>query len=199
MPKPSVTRTINIDGAVSPDILASLLGVNVNTLYNLKDAGKIPDFTKGRNSYAECLQGYVSGLEEAARGLTGNLAEQKIQREIQHTTVKTETMLLDMKIKRQEYGSYLEIKEILEPIIYVINSGLNNISRKFGNNPEIVETIDNLLSTLHQLGNVIVDKAKLDGEMFVKTKMAEIPEIEKEVKKVYNLDEDVDLALNKFI
>ena len=188
-------RIIDLDGTVSPQILASLLGLNVNSLYKFKNEGRVSDWTEGKNSYAECVTSYINNLEKQARGNVGSLGELKIEKEIQLTVVRSESMLLDMKIKKQEFGSYEEIKELIEPIFHVIAAGLNNITRKFSTNKELIVTVDNLLATLSKLGSAIEEKANLDGDRFVKEKMDasySVKDITEVLKDKFNINESLE-------
>jgi hypothetical protein len=188
-------RIVDLDGSVNADILASLLGLNVNSLYKARANGKIPDWSGGKASYADCILGYVGSLEKIARGQAGSLAEQLTEKTIQLTVTRIENLLVDIKIKRQEYGSYIEIKELIEPIFHVINSGLNNLTRRYSTNKDLVQTVDTLLETLESLGRAITEKAYKDGNEFVSTKLAEKFEGEAidlpSLKDLYNLDNEI--------
>ena len=98
---------------------------------------------------------------------------------------------------KQEYGSYLELKELIEPIFHVINAGLNNLTRRFSSNPDLVKSIDTLLETLGSLGHAIETKANEDAEKYILEKMAVInrPEPEEIVDNVneqFNLNQSLE-------
>ena len=190
-------RTVDLDGSVNPTVLASLLGLNTNSLYTARASGKILDWSGGKHSYAECVLSYISTLEKQARGNIGSLGEMLTEETISLTRTKRENMLLDMKIKKQEYGSYLELKELIEPIFHVINAGLNNLTRRFSSNPDLVKSIDTLLETLGSLGHAIETKANEDAEKYILEKMAVInrPEPEEIVDNVneqFNLNQSLE-------
>ena len=184
-------RTIDLDGKVKPEILASLLGVNVAMLYKYREQGKIVDWAGGKASYAECVVSYVTYLEKSNKGKVGTLADMLTEKVIRKTVAQEEEIWLDIRIKREEFGNYQEIKELIEPIFHIISSSLINIQRRFGKeNPEIIKIIDGSFKALEDLGKRIADKATADGELFIKANLErklDFDELEEIVANKYNL------------
>lgn len=179
-------RVISLDQKPSPAILASLLGITEPMIYKYRETGKLPSRISA--SYQECLTHHIEYLKKQAAGKAGTILELKMEKETRKIMAQEEEILLNMKIRREQYGDYKELKELFEPIFMLIQSNLVNISRKF---PETMEEIDNAIDTLNSLGVRIADKAEADGNAFIKEMLERdlsLEAIDKELRDNFGLD-----------
>ena len=180
-------RTINLDQKPSPAILASILGVTEPMIYKYREKGQLPSNLSA--SYAECILHFINYYKTLAAGKSGDVAQLKMIHETRNLIAKEEMQWLEIKKLRQELGDYKEIKDLIEPVLYIIHSSLVTISRQF---PDTRKSIDNAIESIYSLGKRIAEQAQSDGDAFVRERLEKeltLDEAENVVEKKFGLGE----------
>ena len=154
---------INLEDAVSPAVLAGILGISVPMIYQARQDGKLPP--ESNATYRNCIQQYVQWHKKRSNVKASSMAERKMLQEIRNGIAKEELTWLDIKEKRSLLIDKQELANILEPIFYLVKSGLVNLSRK---HPTALEDVDNILRSWAALGEKIVLRSEKDAEAYVR-------------------------------
>jgi hypothetical protein len=170
-------QQINIHSKPSPAVLAGLLGINVQMVYQGRQDGKLPPNSDA--SYKECINHYVNYWKTKSSSKVSNVSEAALLQKIKLDTAKTEMEWLNIKQKKEELLDIEQLAETFEPIFIHIRTRMVSIARKFSNHPEIVGAIDQVLEELCHLGETIFKRGQEDLAAFIETKMNEEIEIEK--------------------
>ena len=168
---------IDLDLPVSPAILAGILGISIPMVYQGRQDGKLPP--ESNATYRNCIQQYVQWHKKRSNVKASSMAERKMLQEIRNGIAKEEQTWLDIKAKRELLIDKQEVANIVEPIFYLVKSGLVNLARK---RPEVQEEIDGILRSWATLGERMVSVADMDADKFVRAMLEADPEesIEKE-------------------
>lgn len=153
---------INLDETVSPSVLAGILGVSVPMIYDGRKQGKLP--SNSNATYRECIQQYVQWHKARSNMKASSMAERKMLQEIRNGIAKEELTWLDIKEKRAMLIDKQELAQVIEPVFYLIKSGLTNLARE---TPEIQIKIDTLLRSWQVIGERMERVAKVDSDKYV--------------------------------
>lgn len=157
---------IDLDSVVSPAVLAGILGISVPMIYDSRKQGKLPPNSDA--TYRQSIQQYVQWHKARSNVKASSMAERKMLQEIRNGIAKEELAWLEIKEKRSMLVDKQELAEVIEPIFYLIKSGLTNLARE---NPEIQEKIDNLLRSWQTIGEHMESSAIKDADNFVREKL----------------------------
>ena len=184
-------QQINIHSKPSPAVLAGLLGINVQMVYQGRQDGKLPPNSDA--SYKECITHYVNYWKTKSSSKVSNVGEAALLQKIKLDTAKTEMEWLNIKQKKEELLDIAQLAETFEPIFIHIRTRLVSISRK---HPETVDTIDQAMEELFHLGESIFKRGQEDLAAFIETKMneeIEVEALEPEDNPLNNFDDYVQL------
>ncbi len=170
-------QQINIHAKPSPAVLAGLLGINVQMVYQGRQDGKLPPNSDA--SYKECINHYINYWKTKSSSKVSNVGEAALLQKIKLDTAKTEMEWLNIKQKKMELLEVAQLAETFEPIFIHIRTRLVSISRK---HPETVDTIDQAMEELFHLGEAIFKRGQEDLAAFIETKMKEEIEVEETCK-----------------
>jgi hypothetical protein len=167
------TQLININGKVSPAVLASLLGINVSMVHQGRQDGKLPPNSSA--NYRECLNHYINYWKSKSASKVSNVSEAALLQKIKLDTAKTEMEWLNIKQKKQELLDMQQLETLFEPVFIHIRTRLVSISRK---HPETIPTIDQAMEELFHLGKDLFNKGQEELDAFITTRMNEEVEVE---------------------
>jgi hypothetical protein len=171
-------QQININNKPSPAVLASLLGINVQMVYQGRQDGKLPPNSDA--TYKECINHYVNYWKTKSASKVSNVSEAALLQKIKLDTAKTEMEWLNIKQKKMELLDVNQLAETFEPIFIHIRTRLVSISRK---HPETISTIDQAMEELFHLGTSILLRGQEDLDQFIATKMDAEVEVEETCKE----------------
>jgi len=93
---------INLDGKVSPAILASIFGCNVSLVYQEVQAGRLPNPVI-EHTYRECIQAYLTYFKKNQ--------DLKIEKEKNEARLKELKLEKDLEFKDRKHRAKLEAEE----------------------------------------------------------------------------------------
>lgn len=178
---------IDLNTEAVPAILAGMLDISVPMVYQGRQDGKLP--AKKTATYKECIQQYVKFYKNKIHSAAGTMVEAKLQQDIRNGIAKEELQWLQIKQTKEQLVDVSEMKELFEPIFYLVKSSMVNLARKY---PELENELDNTLETWYVLGEKIVTKAKQDGDGYVREmleRQIELPIAEDEALSTFGLNE----------
>jgi hypothetical protein len=181
-------QQINIHDKPSPAVLAGLLGISVQMVYQGRQDGKLPPNADA--TYKECINHYINYWKTKSSSKVSNVSEAALLQKIKLDTAKTEMEWLNIKQKKMELLDVAQLAEAFEPIFIHIRTRLVSLSRK---HPETTESIDQAMEELYHLGETVFARGSEDLAEFIDIKMNE--ELEVEPKEE---EEEEDKPLNSF-
>lgn len=184
---PTNKAIIDLESIPSPAVLAGILDIPVPMVHQGRQDGKLPPRTDA--TYRECIHRYIEYYKSKVNSRATTMGEAKLEQDIRNGIAKEHLQWLEVKKNKEELLELAVVKDFFEPVFHIINSSLVNLARKY---PSIMPEIDNMLSSLYDLGNKIEQKATIDGDNFVKTMLenqVEIPEAEEAVLNAFGLNE----------
>ena len=180
-------RVIDLDAKPKPAILASMLSITEPMVYKAREQGKLPSELDA--SYSTCLAHYINELRKAASGKAGSMSDALARATVRKLMAQEELLALEIKQKRSELGDYVELAELMRPVLDLILANLNNISRK---HPVVKDEINTCMDSVQTLAQRMAQKAKLDSEVFVRSileKDIDIEDAEREVESAFGLED----------
>ena len=193
---------VDLDGKVSPAVLAGIVNCNVSLLYQFSQLGRLPvDFKN--STYRECIHAFIShyrdqvdiklkrieaaekNKEKVRNGNTSDLdngemnplVAAKLSQNIKTERAREYQIWEKIAIERGDYISKANMDEVIKPIITSIRDLLLSIA---SDNPELESKIDQGMEHLYNLGINIIDDSREDKNHFVHA-MLETP-IEQEIE-----------------
>lgn len=157
---------IDMDAIISPAVLSGILGISVPMVFQGKQDGKLPP--ESNSTYRRNIQQYIQWHKQRNNLKAGTIAEKKMVQDTRNGAAKEEQQWMKIRAERGELIDKAEFSEVFLPIFQLVKSSLVVLARE---NPALQEKIDTILKTWTGLGEEISEKAKEDGENFVKTKL----------------------------
>jgi hypothetical protein len=164
--KKPIGQVINLDGKTSPAVLAGLLGVNVQLIYQYRQDGKLPPNSDA--SYRDCIKHYTLFWKERSIKKANNVSEAAMLQKIQLDKAKTEREWLSLKKEKGELIDTKELYSVMSPIITRIRQQCIAIIRKY---PETQVEVDALIAEWLHLGENLQDEAQKELDSFIEEEM----------------------------
>lgn len=111
----SLSSIIDIDGKVSPTILAEIFGVNVQVLYADAQKGRLPSVLV-ESTYRECIQMYVKHFK---KNVDLKMEQEKNERELKEKKLQLDIELKEKQLsaKKKGYAGDLGDADPLHPLV----------------------------------------------------------------------------------
>ena len=193
MPHQSVSfdGKINLDSPVQPAVLAGILGISVNYVYQNRQENKLP--LDPNTTYRQNIQHYLNWYKQKSVVKSSSIAEAKMLQDIRNSVARTELAWLDVKERKGELLDKQALQEVVYPIFNLVKSGLVSLAREM---PETQIKVDSILRSWATLGDKIVLETDAEGKQFVADMIEKDPEVllqEAEERKLEVEREEKDL------
>lgn len=172
---PTGKQLADLNSAVSPAVLAGLLGCNVAMIYQYRQDGKLPPNSDA--SLRDCIKHHVLYYKTKAASKANNMSEAALVQKIQLDRAKTEQAWLAIKKERGELVDTKILAEVFEPYFINVRMQLCSLARKF---PEMQQEVDKMISGWKELGKKVMMKSQQELDDFIQIQMEKEVELEKE-------------------
>jgi hypothetical protein len=166
-------QLIDINGEVSPAVLAGLLGCNVSMVYQYRQDGKLPPNSDA--TLRDCLKHHVLFWKNKSISKATGLSEAALIQKVQLDRARTESTWLQIKKERGELVETSVLAQVFEPHFLQMRTQLCSIARKF---PDVQVEIDKLLNGWSRLGEELKLTAAEELDNFIQTQMEQEVEID---------------------
>ena len=161
-------QNVNLNGQVSPSLLAGILECEPAQIYANRQSGKLPPDSGA--SLKICLQWYINFLKEKASKKASSTAEAALLQKTKLDRAKTEQAWLVIKRERGELVNVDILAEQFEYYFIHLRMHLCSIARKY---PNIQYEIDIMLKDWSDLGKKTMRKSQKDLDRFIEDKIKE--------------------------
>jgi hypothetical protein len=159
-------QMVNLNGEVSPAVLAGILGVNVSMIYTYRQEGKLPPNSDA--TLRECIKYHLTWWQNKSANKATGLSEAVQLQKIQLDRARTEAQWLAIKKERGELVDIGLLAETFEPHFLQMRAQLASISRK---HPELQKELDTLQKSWVKLGLDMRVQASEELEDFIQKEM----------------------------
>ena len=166
-------QLIDLNGPVSPAVLAGLFGVSVANIYQYRQNGRLPADTGA--SYRDCFLHHITFMKDKAGGKVASLREAGELQRLQLDRVKTEKAWLEVKAERKELIDREVLAGLFEPLFLQVRSQLNSLARK---HPEAKEEVIRTMQSWERIGVTMRKQATEELDRLVEEQMEYEPEID---------------------
>lgn len=177
-------QLIDLNGPVSPAVLAGLLDCSVALVYQYRQNGRLPPNSDA--SYKECIKHHLTFWKNRTAAKANNLTEAVMLAELRLKEPKIEREWLAVKKERAELLEVNKLAEVLEPVFLAVRTQLCSLARK---HPEVREGVDKILEGWERMGKETFALASQENDDFIKNMMekdldvAELKKKEQELEK----------------
>src|SRR5574343_569984 len=169
-------------------ILAGILGITIQQVYEGRKTGKLPPVSTA--TYKECIQFYINFYKNKIAAKSGTMLEAKMEQDIRLSKAREAAQWLEIKKQKEEVVSVSEMTELFVPVFHIIKSNLVNLTRE---HPETTTAIDRTLERLYVLGEKMVARAKADGLGYVQAQLDKeviLPEVDEDLKTSFGIHDN---------
>lgn len=165
-PKGTAAQMVNLNGEVSPAVLAGILGVNVSMIYTYRQEGKLPPNSDA--SLRECIKFHLTWWQNKSTNKANGLSEAVQLQKIQLDRARTEAQWLAIKKERGELVDIKLLAATFEPYFLQMKAQLASIARK---HPELQHELDTLQKSWVKLGSEMRVQASEELDDFIRREM----------------------------
>lgn len=166
-------QLVDINGEVSPAVLAGILGCNVSMVYQYRQDGKLPPNSDA--SLRDCLKHHVTYWKNKSIQKATGLSEAALLQKVQLDRARTEATWLQIKRDRGELVDTAKLAQTFEPHFLHLRTQLCSLARK---NPSLQVEIDKIMAGWAKLGEEMKLQATEELDNFIQTQMEKEVEIE---------------------
>ena len=164
---------VDINGEISPAVLAGILGCNVSMVYQYRQDGKLPPNSDA--SLRDCLKHHVTYWKNKSIQKATGLSEAALLQKVQLDRARTESTWLQIKKERGELVDTDLLAQTFEPHFLHLRTQLCSLARK---HPDIQMEIDKILNGWAKLGEEMSIKATEELQDFIQIQMDKEIDIE---------------------
>ncbi len=164
-----------LSNKVSPAILSAMLGCYPENIYQMRQDGRLPPSPEA--SYFECIKHHLEYLKGKVNARRTTMGEAKLEQDIRNGKAKEVLQWLEVKEKKESLVEINILKEQIEPVFAMVNSGLVDVTRRF---PETQKHIDKLLNSWQVVGEKLLLESASNGAAFVDAQLSAELDIELE-------------------
>jgi len=165
-------QLINLNGQCSPAVLAGVLGINVQQVYQFRQDGKLPPNSDA--SFRDCIKWHTTFWKTKSISKANSMGEAALIQKIKLDTAKTEQTWLAIKKDRGELIDVKMLAEQFEHHFIHMRMQLCAISRRL---PALEKDIDGILLEWSKLGTGIMKKSQEELDNFIQAQMEKEVEI----------------------
>ena len=166
-------QLVDINGEVSPAVLAGLLGCNVSMVYQYRQDGKLPPNSDA--SLRDCIKHHITFWKNKSIQKATGLSEAALLQKVQLDRARTEATWLQIKRDRGELVDTEVLAQTFEPHFLHMRTQLCSLARK---HPDLQVELDKIMSGWARLGEDMKLQAEEELSNFIQTQMEQEIEIE---------------------
>jgi hypothetical protein len=189
-PVSNAPQYVNINGEVSPAVLAGILGCSDAMIYKYRQNGMLPPNSDA--SYRDSIKHHVLYYKNKSANKATGLSEAALLQKVQLDRARTESTWLQIKKDRGQLVDVDTLAQVFEPHFLHMRTQLCSIARKF---PEVQKEIDAIMNGWARLGEEMRVNAQKELDDFIEMKMEEeiqIEEVDPEEAEAAAAEEEYD-------
>lgn len=164
--KVKTEQYVNLNGEVSPAVLAGLLDCNVSLIYQMRQNGRLPPDSGA--SLKDNIRYHLEFWKKKAANKVNGLQDAATLQKIQLDRVRTEQAWLGVKKDRGELVEVEKLALVFEPYFTQLRTQLCSLARK---HPEMQIEIDKIMNNWARLGEEVQEIAKKELDTFIEQEM----------------------------
>lgn len=153
---------VDLNGEVSPAVLAGLLDCNVSLIYQMRQNGRLPPNSDA--SLRDCVKHHIAFWKQKSINKVNGLQDAATVQKIQLDRARTESAWLQIKKDRSELVDVNQLATVFEPYFIQMRTQLCSLSRK---HPEIQTELDKIMDDWARLGEELRAQASQELDLFI--------------------------------